>query len=515
MMIKRSSHDQKCIIRILISSQTMTNKTIMITSIVILTAAISVATTMMMVQANPIGDEIRIHIDGVPAEPNFVFVIAQDMSEPPEYQGLIFAPDPTELTVDVDDGMIWIMLTPDPNLPPGIPIDPFTVNIENLDWLQENGLPMKGEIVSVGCDNDPAIVNVQPMASPRSISIFIEPFTVEPIEVHCEYLVDHFEPGPPSIHVLKFADLDGNGVQDPGEDGIEFWVITLDCIPPDDNDDFGPFRITDTTNDEGLVWFENIPITIFCVVSEELRDGWTPTTPTSITVDLNNPGDEIAVIFGNTPPEPASIHVLKFADLDGDGLQGPGEEGIAGWEITLQCEDVAGNIEITFAETDAAGMVWFENIPAFSECIVFEELREGWTPTTPTSFQILLLPGDEIAVIFGNTPLDFDGDGIANELDDDPAPSSQFSDIPLGGTTFGTVIFGSTNLSITDNPANGVNISSTGAATVDVCGTSSLVFMAGSSVDVSCGSITIEVVLGSVDVTFVGDDGTTVTSTLT
>ena len=47
----------------------MIKKTIMITSIAVLIAVTSIATTMTMVQASPIGDDIDIIIDGVLAEP--------------------------------------------------------------------------------------------------------------------------------------------------------------------------------------------------------------------------------------------------------------------------------------------------------------------------------------------------------------------------------------------------------------------------------------------------------------
>ena len=84
----------------------MIKKTIMITSIAVLIAVISVATTMTMIQANPIGDDIIISIEGVPAEPQFDGATVEDGYGPPEYQGDIFTPVPHELTVDVDDGMI-------------------------------------------------------------------------------------------------------------------------------------------------------------------------------------------------------------------------------------------------------------------------------------------------------------------------------------------------------------------------------------------------------------------------
>jgi hypothetical protein len=77
------------------------------------------------------------------------------------------------------------------------------------------------------------------------------------------------------------------------------------------------------------------------------------------------------------------------------------------------------------------------------------------------------------------------------------------------------VTSGNAFLTLSDNPGNGVNILSAGLASVDACGISSLSFTAGSSANIACGSVFIEVVSGSVDVTFVGDDGTTATTTLT
>jgi len=107
---------------------------------------------------------------------------------------------------------------------------------------------------------------------------------------------------------------------------------------------------------------------------------------------------------------------------------------------------------------------------------------------------------------------DRDNDGIFDTLDLLPfAFSNDFSD----GATFGTITSGNAVLEISDNPGNGVHISSTGVAFVDACGNSSLSLSAGDSTNVSCGSVTIEVVSGMIDVEFVGDDGTTVTATLT
>ncbi len=86
----------------------------------------------------------------------------------------------------------------------------------------------------------------------------------------------------------------------------------------------------------------------------------------------------------------ASIHVLKFNAITG--------EGIEGWEILLECTDGTQRD----GTTDGDGMVWFEDIPAPNLCEVSEELRPGWTPTTPPSVTVELNPEDDKEVTFGN-----------------------------------------------------------------------------------------------------------------
>jgi len=98
----------------------MIKKTIMITSIAVLIAVTSVATTMTMVQANPTGDLIDIIIDGVGADPQQVLRV--QVGPGPEYSGLMddfpipipgFPPVPLiPLEVDVDDGIILITFGP-------------------------------------------------------------------------------------------------------------------------------------------------------------------------------------------------------------------------------------------------------------------------------------------------------------------------------------------------------------------------------------------------------------------
>ncbi len=102
------------------------------------------------------------------------------------------------------------------------------------------------------------------------------------------------------------------------------------------------------------------------------------------------------------------------------------------------------------------------------------------------------------------TPSDSDGDGIADTIDLSPFFSNDFTD----GTTFGTITSGNANLSITDDPVNGVNIAASGPATVSTCGTSTLTFTVPTQVTVTCGSVSIVVIDGSVDVEFTDGDST-------
>jgi len=69
-------------------------------------------------------------------------------------------------------------------------------------------------------------------------------------------------------------------------------------------------------------------------------------------------------------------------------------------------------------------------------------------------------------------------------------------------------------LTITDIVADGVDITSTGPAEVDVCSNTTITFSAAGQVAVGCGSITIIVIDGPVEVVFTGDDGTEGTTTL-
>ena len=109
------------------------------------------------------------------------------------------------------------------------------------------------------------------------------------------------------IHGTKWNDLDGDGVQDPGEPGLADWSIMLD----QGND--GTFDLVSSTDVDGNYWFTNL-IPGEYLVAEELEPGWVQTFPDgdgSHIVNLAEGQIVTDIDFGNSlspaVPEPSGI----------------------------------------------------------------------------------------------------------------------------------------------------------------------------------------------------------------
>lgn len=125
-----------------------------------------------------------------------------------------------------------------------------------------------------------------------------------------------------AISVRKFADNNMNGVQDPGENLIN-WTITYRELPDG----------TLNTINLGADGIESIPVAAGrqYEICEVLREGdWLLTTGNSCYTNLSA-GD--SVIFGNT--DLRAVVVLKYNDLNGNGVRDSGEPGVPNWSFTL------------------------------------------------------------------------------------------------------------------------------------------------------------------------------------
>jgi hypothetical protein len=174
----------------------------------------------------------------------------------------------------------------------------------------------------------------------------------------------------------KFEDIDGDGLWGPDELPLEGWEIRLSD---------GSVTLTDG---EGYYAFEELSYGTY-TVSEVCPEGedWVQTMPTPddpnscggavYTVTLDGGTPEVNNLnFGNQRPPEGRLDGYKFLDVDGDGLRGPGEPLLEGWEIRLSDGSVTN--------TDTEGHYAFEEL-SYGTYTVREVCpqEQGWVQTAP------------------------------------------------------------------------------------------------------------------------------------
>ncbi|MBC8352017.1 MAG: VCBS repeat-containing protein [Planctomycetes bacterium] len=243
--------------------------------------------------------------------------------------------------------------------------------------------------------------------------------------------VGNWIPGP-SIAGQKFHDVDGDGIRDPGEPGLDGWTIQLldrDGVVLDEQvtrgRDLDGDGVIDEVTERGQYFFGNLDPAVNPIarIVEVAQPGWEQTVPGGngehrLPVP-SGPADGFD--FGNVAL-PGSIHGQKFWDRNGDGKRDFDEPGMNGW--TIQLRDWDGNLvaeQITHRmDLDGDGRIepfteeglyWFQNVEP-GDYTVDEVQRSGWTQTLPTgSFLSPVIyddaENDPTSVLSG----DLDGDG--------------------------------------------------------------------------------------------------------
>ena len=173
----------------------------------------------------------------------------------------------------------------------------------------------------------------------------------------------------------KFFDLNADGIRDPGEPGIENWSIVLDILDPSGMIITG--NMTSLTDSSGLYAFENLGPGWY-IVREDERPGW---ARNESKYRLNLAANVTGLDFANR----GLLHIsgTKFYDLDADGVRGPDEPGIPGWNIVLEIYDISKTSVIgTFqVSTDNKGDYLFANLAPWHYGVK-EEYVPGWEGTT-------------------------------------------------------------------------------------------------------------------------------------
>ncbi len=214
-----------------------------------------------------------------------------------------------------------------------------------------------------------------------------------------------------SIGDFVWADVDGDGVQDPGEAGIP--NVTVDLDGPG-----GPQSAV--TDGAGMYLFDGLVSGDYTVTVDTTTApaGWTATTPTTVPHSLGVDQDFLDADFGFVPPAPlGSIGDFVWLDLDGDGVQDPGEPGIAGVTVNL---DGPGGAQT--AVTDVTGFYLFAGLAAgdYTATVDVTTVPAGHAPSTATSVSHTLAPDEDfLDADFGFLPLGSIGDFVWLDLDGD------------------------------------------------------------------------------------------------
>ena len=223
-----------------------------------------------------------------------------------------------------------------------------------------------------------------------------------------------------TISGTKFNDLNGNGVRDAGEPGLAGVTITRTGSI---NDPAGT-PLTVVTDSAGAFSF-TVPFGTY-TLSETVPPGFAqtaPPAPGTISSTITFAQRTVSgLLFGNRPLT-ATIGGVKFNDLNGDGIRGAGEPGLAG--VTIRVTDATGGVRTI--NTDVTGAFSFPNLPA-GTYVVSEVVPMGFVQTFPaapgtitqtvTAGQTVtnLLFGNRAAVgmVNGNKFNDLNGNGISD-----------------------------------------------------------------------------------------------------
>lgn len=226
---------------------------------------------------------------------------------------------------------------------------------------------------------------------------------------------------PASVHGAKWSDSNGDGLRQDDEPGLPGVTIYADLNDNGVFDEDEPNTTTmeddpETDFDEtGHYWLEGLRPGAK-VIREVVPDGFMqtfPTDPDAHLVELASGEVVEGLDFGNQ--ESASVHGLKWLDVNGDGALDPDEPGIPGVIIYA---DLNGNAEFNDDEPhartmrddpetdrDETGRYWLSGL-VLGELSIREVVPDGFVqtfPADPGAHMVELASGESIEGLdFGN-----------------------------------------------------------------------------------------------------------------
>ncbi len=248
------------------------------------------------------------------------------------------------------------------------------------------------------------------------------------------------------IRGTKWNDLNGDGVKDAGEPGLEGWTIYLD---ENQNGHLDPGETSTMTAPDGSYAFvDRMPGDYD--VREILQPMWIQTSPPGgvHALSLISGQDLTGIDFGNQLM-PAEIHGRKWHDLDGDSIWDAGEPVLEGWTIYLDLDEDGqfDNGVEPYDVTNAAGQYSFIDLVPGTYS-VREVLQPGWQRSSPSgtgelSFVEVVRDGvDGVDGLFGASSVTVSPDGshVYAAGQDDAALVVFSRDVATGELSFVEVI---------------------------------------------------------------------------
>ncbi|MCA9217813.1 MAG: hypothetical protein KDB27_32310 [Planctomycetales bacterium] len=210
-----------------------------------------------------------------------------------------------------------------------------------------------------------------------------------------------------------YNDVNDNGVRDQGEDGLVGWTVYLDL---NENGSLDTSEPTSLSEGDGVYRFQGLSPGSY-VVAEVVRVGWTATAPVSGAQPVTAvDGETVEADFLNHGAGgTGSITGNVWRDLNNDGIQDPGDTGIAGWKVYLDFNgDKILDPDEPFEVTDGNGDYTFTGVlgGVSGEVLDYEVqqiLPDGWEPGKNSNENLTasVIEG-EVTVLedFWNTPID-------------------------------------------------------------------------------------------------------------
>jgi hypothetical protein len=244
--------------------------------------------------------------------------------------------------------------------------------------------------------------------------------------------------GDASIGDLVWLDVDGDGMQDPGEPGLPGVTVTVTSPGSDGflgtDDDIVVVTVTDA---DGVYVVGGLPgvTTIVSYDPADLGNGLVSNSdldggdPVTTTVELES-GDAVRdVDFGVVGN--ATINGIVFDDRDGDGIQDPGEPGIPDVVVSVVWRGPNGSVTLVVT-TGPDGSWELTSVPPgdYDVTLVVSTLRDGDVVTTPITVSVVVPAGGSATVEHGATPGASVGDRIWNDTDRDGVQDAGEAGLP-------------------------------------------------------------------------------------